>query len=67
MKSLPINGILGEDTRLQSVILHLGEVYYLHRGKGDDCTTLYITKHGEPNEILMICREELWNKIFEKY
>ena len=65
MKYLPVKDWLNEDTRLQTVVLHHENgVYDLHRGRGDDSSIMYITKHGEPTKILMMCTEDLWNMIF---
>ena len=70
MKCLPINAFINEDTRLGTVILHFdcegaGCCYDLYMGMGSDHEMRYVTKKGNPNEILMMCTEDLWNAIFE--
>lgn len=65
MKFLPVQKILNENTRLQSVILHIGNngIYDLHYGKDDQ--TFYVTEHGKPKHIVLIATKEIWNLIFE--
>ena len=67
MRYLPIKDWFSEDTRLQSITLnsHSRGVYDLHRGRGDDSVFLYITEHGDASKILLMCKEELWDAIFE--
>ena len=65
MRYLPINDWLNEDTRLQTITLSSRGAYDLHRGRGDDSTILYITEHGDASKILLMCKEEIWNTIFE--
>ena len=65
IKPLPINVQLDEDTRLDSVFFNSRPgTFELHSGRGDD-RALYVTKHGDPGKIYMVCTEELWEWIFE--
>ena len=70
MKHLQIKAPVNEETRLGTVILHFdnsgaGCCYDLYCGTGNDHDMRYVTKKGNPNEILMICTRDLWNAIFE--
>ena len=72
MKHLQIKASINEETRLGTVILHFdndgaGCCYDLYCGMGDDHDKRFVTKKGNPNEILMMCTEDLWNAIFEDY
>ena len=61
---LPINIQLDEDTRLESFFFNSRPgTFELHYGRGD--RALYVTKHGDPSKIFMVCTEEIWNWIFE--
>ena len=65
-KLLPVNRVLNEETKLQTIILHKPDgVYDMHRGLGDD-KTIYITEHGNPDNVILWCTQELWDKIFGK-
>ena len=63
-KLLPVKRILNEETRIQTIVLYKPDgVYDMHRGLGDD-KTIYITEHGNPDNIILWCTQDLWNKIF---
>ena len=65
IKPLPINVQLDEDTRLDSVFFNSRPgTFELHSCTSND-GVLYVTKHGDPSKIFMVCTEELWNWIFE--
>jgi len=66
MKKLPMNCILNNQTRLKIIVLYEPDgIYEMHRGLGDD-RTIYITENGNPDNILMWCTQELWDRIFGK-
>jgi len=66
MKRLPMKSGLNEKTKLKTVVLYKPDgIYDMHCGLGDD-NTVYITEHGNPNNVLLWCAKGLWNKIFGK-
>ena len=63
---LPISGCFDEDTRLDSIFFNSRPgIFELHSGRGDD-EAIYVSKHGDPSKIYMVCTEEIWNWIFER-
>jgi hypothetical protein len=67
MKRLPMKNGLNEKTKLKTVMLYEPDgIYEMHRGLGED-KTIYITYRGNPDNVLMWCTQELWDKIFGKF